>query len=289
MNNYEVNLATFIELNYNWATVASSANLSSWFCNEEREVRSVAAHNLHETMSRHQPGGTGMLCRHEFLQYARKPSHDFRRLGRWCSWPIFCNPSHSTRIVVAYRTGSGKSKGLCTVYQQQLQYMQLQNITGTPQQLFDKDLLQQCTRWRESSKRITLLMDVNDHVLTGRFNRGITRAGLDLEELTHKCWGAHPPHTHINGSILIDGGYKSPKIEILNVCLLLFKDSAGDHRSFIIDVSTRSLLGDYRYKVCRPVSRRLIMSQQGSVVQYPAVCMRRPNRAVTHTTECPAR
>jgi hypothetical protein len=67
MNKYEVNLAALMELNYNWATVASSANLSSWFCHEECEVRSAMAHNLHETTSRHQPGGTGMVCRHEFL------------------------------------------------------------------------------------------------------------------------------------------------------------------------------------------------------------------------------
>ena len=65
-----------------------------------------------------------------------------------------------------------------------------------------------------------------------------------------------------------DGGYKSPEIEVLHVCLLPFLDSPGDHRAFMIDISTRSLLGEYRYKVCRPVSHRLIMSQQGSVNEY---------------------
>jgi hypothetical protein len=151
INKYEVNLSAFMELNYNWTTVASAANLASWFCHEEREVRSAAAHNHHERATRHQPGGTGMVCRHEFLQYARKPSNDFRGLGRWCSWPLYCNPTHSTRIVVAYRTGSGKSKGLSTIYQQQIRYMQLHNITGTPQQLSDKDLLHQCKCQRARS------------------------------------------------------------------------------------------------------------------------------------------
>jgi hypothetical protein len=28
---YEINLSVFMELNYNWATVDSSANLASWF------------------------------------------------------------------------------------------------------------------------------------------------------------------------------------------------------------------------------------------------------------------
>ena len=100
INKYDINLSAFMELIYNWATMDSSANLASWFCHNDRENRSAAANNIHETTTRHQPGGTGMVCRHEFLQYARK------QLGRWCSWPIYCNPAHSTRIVVVYRTSS---------------------------------------------------------------------------------------------------------------------------------------------------------------------------------------
>ena len=102
----------------------------------------------------------------------------------------------------------------------------------------------------------------------GKFNLAITRAGLDLEEFRHTCWGAHQPYTHISGKIPINGGYKSPEIEVLNVCMLLFLDSPGDHRVFIIDISTRSLLGEFWYKVCHPVSRPLITSQQGLVNEY---------------------
>jgi hypothetical protein len=96
---YDINLCLFMELNFNWTKVNSSANLASWFNEEERETRCTTAHNIQEfdkLFGKHQPGGTGMLCRHEFLQYARKPSADFRGLGRWCSWPFFCNPTHVT-------------------------------------------------------------------------------------------------------------------------------------------------------------------------------------------------
>jgi hypothetical protein len=40
----------------------------------------------------------------------------------------------------------------------------------------------------------------------------------------------------------------------LRDCLLM-AESPGDHRSFIINISTRSLLGEFRFKICRPVSR----------------------------------
>ena len=90
--------------------------------------------------------------------------------------------------------------------------MQLHNIMGTPQQLFDKNLMHQCNLWHKSGERIILLMDANEHVLTGNFNPAITRAELDLEKFTHKCWGARQPYTHISGKIPINGGYKYQKL-----------------------------------------------------------------------------
>jgi hypothetical protein len=73
---------------------------------------------------------------------------------------------------------------------------------------------------------------------------------------------------HINGSQPIDGGYISPEIEVVNLAMLNFQDSPGDHRSLIIDVSTRSLLREHKPKICRPVSRRLITTQQAMVDRY---------------------
>jgi len=86
-----------MKLNYNWGTVASLSNLASWFRNKERELRSAAAHNHHAMSTRHQPGGTGIVCRHEFLQYAWNPPNNFQGVGRWYSWWLYCNPTHSTR------------------------------------------------------------------------------------------------------------------------------------------------------------------------------------------------
>jgi hypothetical protein len=117
---YNINLCLFMELNFNLLKVNLSANLVSLFTNKERETRCVTAHNIKENdelIGKHQPGGTEILCRHEYLQYTRKPTIDPRGLGRWCSWHFFCNPMHVTRIVVAYRPCTSKMKGLKTVYQ----------------------------------------------------------------------------------------------------------------------------------------------------------------------------
>ena len=72
----------------------------------------------------------------------------------------------------------------------------------------------------------------------------------------------------MRGSGPIDGGYKSPELEILNLSMLNFVDSPGDHRSLLFDISTRSMLGEFLNTICRPVSRRLVMLQRDSVENY---------------------
>ena len=151
------------------------------------------------------------------------------------------------------------------IYQQQLRYIQVHGINCSPVELFDRDLAKQIKEWRQSGERIVLVMDVNDHPLNIKFYLRLYQEQTGLEEFTHKCWGPTPPYTHISGLSPIDGGYKSPEIEIVNLGMLPFVESPGDHRSFIIDISIRSLLREFRYKICRPVSRRLVTSQQQSV------------------------
>ena len=267
---YDINVCVMMEINLNWSKVNSSANLASWF-HEEREVRSVTAHNTteqHSAFSKHQPGGTGILVRHELLQYARKPAIDETGLGRWCSWPFYSNPNHATRIVVAYRPCSTKTKGLKTVYQQHKRYMQRKNIAGTPVGMFDRDLDEQIKKWRATGERIILLIDVNGNPLINNLYKKIGRGSDGMEEFSHRCWGNTPPKTHVRGSAPIDGGYISPEIEITNLCMLNFVDSPGDHRSLLLDVSTRSMLGEHLNKICRPVSRRLVTNQTKSVKRY---------------------
>jgi hypothetical protein len=92
-----------------------------------------------------------------------------------------------------------------------------------------------------------------------------------MEEFTHKCWGPKELYTHHSGKLPIDGGYKSLEVEIVNLAMLTFAESPGDHCSFILDVSMHSLLGVHRYKVCHSVSRRLVISQESSVKRYNAI------------------
>jgi hypothetical protein len=81
---------------------------------------------------------------------------------------------------------------------------------------------------------------------------------MEMEKFSHKCWGPKASHMHPAGKSPIDGAYKSPEVEIVNLCMPTFAESPGDHRSLCFDISTCSLHGEFRYKVCRPVSRWLV-------------------------------
>jgi hypothetical protein len=127
-------------------------------------------------------------------------------------------------------------------------------------------LSKQVKEWRRKGERIILMMDLNNHPLRNKLYTKLKEH--DMSQLSHKCWGPKEPYTHHSGTSPIDGGYKTPDIEIVNIAMLNFAESPGDHHSLILDVSTQSLLGIYRYKICRPVSRRLVTTQVSSVERY---------------------
>ena len=268
---YDVNIAAMAEIGFRFDAVESSRSLATWF-DDSREVRATSSNNVHDPgNSKHQQGGTGIVCFNEFLQYARTKSKDPRRLGRWCSWSFWATPAHRFRLIMAYNTGERKPKGLKTIYQQQLRYVQERNITKTPSELFCDDLCKQCYQWRKAGDRLLLFMDANEHVTKGNLFLKLAADGIHLEEFSHKYWGTKPPHTFLNGSLPIDGAYKTKDVEIANFALLPFSISPGDHRTFMLDVTTRSMLGEFLHRAVRPVSRRLVTSNKRCVANYTRI------------------
>ena len=62
----------------------------------------------------------------------------------------------------------------------------------------------------------------------------------------------------MNGLIPIDAGYRSPEIEIIYFCMLPFANSPGDQRVWMIEMTTRSVVGKDLYKIDRSVVRTLV-------------------------------
>jgi hypothetical protein len=151
-----------------------------------------------------------------------------------------------------------------------MRYIQSRGLPFTPVDLFNHNLYKQVKEWRGRGKRVLIMTDINNHPLQNKFYiyTKLQEQNTELEEFSHRRWGPDKPNTHHLGETPIDGGYKTPEVKFVNLAMLTFTESPGDHRSFVLDVSSRSLLGVYRYKVCRPVSHRLVTSQESSVKRY---------------------
>ena len=97
---------------------------------------------------------------------------------------------------------------------------------------------------------------------------------MELEEFSHKYYGSTPPHTFIDGKTPIDAGYKTPDADITSFCMLTFLDSTGDHMIWLLEVTTRSIIGQELLKIVRPPCRRLVGTQPRSVKTYNQIVER---------------
>ena len=202
-------------------------------------------------------------------QYAKSKSKDSRGLGRFCSYVFWANPKHKFRVVVAYNFCNGRPKGLKTQYQQITHYCQDKNINKYPKELMREDFAKQCSARRKDNERLIIVMEINEPTMDGPLRKMLEREGVELGEFSHKYYGRTPPNTFIDGKVpLIGAGYKTPDVEIAAFCMLSFMESTEEHRSWLIEITTRSMLGRELLKIVRPPGRRLVITQPWSVTMY---------------------
>ena len=169
---------------------------------------------------------------------------------------------------------NGKPKGLKTQYQQITRYCQDKGVRMSPKELTRKDFAKQCGSWRKNNEKLIIIMDANESTMDGPLRKMLEEEGVELEEFSHRYYGNQPPHTFIDGKIPIDAGYKTPDLEITAFCMLSFLDSTGDHRSWLVELTTRSMLGRELLKIVRPPGRRLVSTQPRSAVRYNEIVVK---------------
>ena len=108
------------------------------------------------------------------------------------------------------------------------------------------------------------------------------RDELDLGEVTEPHWDKIEPNTHFDGTNPIDTWWVSNDIKIMGVKMLSFHQSAGDHRTILINASTRSMIGEDRFKVVRPEACRLSTANRKAFCKYNGML---ENRIEEHKLE----
>ncbi len=170
-------------------------------------------------------------------------------------------------MVVAYQVGQTHQKGLCIRYQQHMHYIQASGLSCNPRSLFQADILHAAGHWLEYGDRIIIFIDINKHIITGTLPKEFQRLGL--LEATHLNWEGSEPRIFVFGKGKpIDGVYHSPELKITLIMQLSFHKGVGDHKTTIIDVTTKSVIGKFERKVVTPQARRLSTRNEKSMKEY---------------------
>ena len=284
MSEWDVQAGCFQEIGINWSALPHQERMDSWFRHNRNDVITTTAHNTNESFGPRQQGGVAIIVGDELRSYAKEKEPDFRGLGRWCSWKIYITPEHVTRIISTYNLGKQKSQHLGTVYQQHKRYAQIAGLKEDPQQLFISDFISQLTAWQKAGERLLIFADMNEHIINGKLAKQLF--SLDLEEATHLFWTDEEPHTYIDGKIPIDGVYHSRELEIVSSLQLSFHEGVGDHRTVLVDITSRSLLGQDKFKILRPAARRLNSSDKTSTERYVKYVEKELERRNLHDKLC---
>lgn len=183
---------------------------------------------------------------------------------------LFGSGRKKTRIVMAYQpSNSGRSAGT-TVKDQQERYFQALGHARSPQTIFYEQLISQLALWKISDNDIILMGDFYEHVYKGRLARRLGGDDLNFKEMCSLHTGIPLPPTFRTGSIPIDGIFATAGIECVNVTLLPHLSGVGDHRCFIINFSSESVIGSDFPNIVRVAARKLHCTSTRMVRLYDA-------------------
>ncbi len=142
--------------------------------------------------------------------------------------------------------------------------MNLRGIPGTPQSLFQANIMAAITNWKVRGEQLIIFINMNEHILHGALPREFFQLGL--QKATHTHWEGPEPQTFVYGDGKpIDGVYHTSDLEITLLMQLSFHEGVGNHRMVIINVTTSLAIGKLERRVVAPQARCLATRNKNSV------------------------
>jgi hypothetical protein len=134
---------------------------------------------------------------------------------------------------------------------------------------FREDLLSQMKRWQKDGERLILCLDANENIYRGELGRRLTELdGLGMKEVVGEFTARQLGATYFCGSEPIDGVWTTGDITVTNACVMPVGFGVGDHRLFVIDFATTTLVGPGTTTVVRPALCRLNTKIHGCADRY---------------------
>jgi hypothetical protein len=218
-------------------------------------------HPIARTMGRRVEGGTGIAAYGDLASMIRSDlsGMDSTGLARWSYMTFSGQEGHLTTVVIGYNPcKSSRSYGQSSYQLQRAYFTMAKQDTCCSQKKFETDLVSLLTSWRQEGRRLIVCLDANDHVYTGKLAKALTGTPqLDLQETMLSTTGTPLTATYFRGTRPIDAIWTTPDICVTNVCAMPIGYGIGDHRAFIMDISSVSMVGQNPQSIKRPTTRRL--------------------------------
>ena len=255
-------IVAYNEVRINWKHRQVVHGMGKMFQGGGTEVRAVTAHNVHENIGKKQEGGTALLAYGWILDHldSGEVQRDESNLGRWVVMTFRGANELKTRVLCGYNPCYNSSKvPNGTVYQQQARHLitERKNMT-CPRTQFRKDLHELLTEWRTAGDRIIVCLDANENIYKKSIGKLLTDSdGLDMKEVIGDFTGTPLGATFFRGSTPIDGIWATRDITVVGACVMPCGFGVGDHRLFIVDFRSDTVVGATPVKIVRPSARRL--------------------------------
>jgi hypothetical protein len=116
----------------------------------------------------------------------------------------------------------------------------------------------QLHKWREEGDRLVVCLDANEDIYKKSLGKSLTkRNDLNMLEVVGEFTGKKKVPTFFRGSKPIDGIWATPDLVVTHACIMPAGYGVGDHRLFVVDFQTRSLIGEAPFRVKRFTTRHL--------------------------------
>lgn len=270
-NSLEADIVAYSEHRLNYRHSGNRTGFNQLFRGGETDVRSIVAHNVHENVSQVQEGGTATIVFGPMIQHLRPDGthKDETGLGRWVVMTLAGHQGFTTRILCGYNPCGNSNLESGTVYAQHRRYFMHRGDLTCPRVKFRQDLQETLQRWRAQGDRLIVCLDANEHIYKKSIGKMLTDPnGLAMSEVVGAFTGKAIGHTFFRGSKPIDGIWATSDVTIANACVMPAGFGIGDHRLFVVDIHTASLVGSNPIKVLRPCARRLNTKLPGVVAKY---------------------
>ena len=245
MADYGVDILAGCETRTDWRFVEAEEDKYCNLFGNGHPTMGVCGHNINdEKMKRDQWGGTCISAFGHLASFVTATGVNSMGLGRW-SWIRVGGGGKTTLVITAYQPVR-PNKNTCggTVWDQHVWYFEARGEIRNPRAMFQSDLLSHLRMWKETGDEILLLGDFNEDVYTGQLASSLSGEFLRMKEVCHWTKGIPLPPTHNCGTVPIDAVFGTAGLIVTSVALLPIRTGVGDHRVFLIDVSSDSILGD---------------------------------------------